>query len=569
MKDKKGQSALKWIFEVAGGQKLNILLLALIQTGLSLLGLWLALMFRQVVNAAVGRDMSEFASSSVIAVVILAIQTALGAGVRFLREYTSASMENRFKHRLFSQILNRDYAAVTAVHSGEWMNRLSSDTKVAADNASSIFPDLIGMLVRLVGAVCILICLIPDLVWLIIPVGALFVLFTYLFRKKLKRLHKLQQEADGKVRVHFLERLSSLLIVHSFSKERQSADEADEKMQAHKNARMRRSNFSNICNIGFGAIMSGAYILGVVFCGHKILHGEMSFGSLVAVMQLIGQIQSPLSDMTGYIPKYFAMTASAERLMEAEKWAYDISGERKSDAEIAELYDNSFVGINFRDAVFSYHRGDEICPSVSCRDFSVKKGEYIAVTGESGCGKSTLLKLMMCLYPLDSGSRELETKTGKEKLGSQWRGLYAYVPQGNQLMAGTIREIVAFGDSEKMKDTKSIERALEIACALEFVTKLADGTDTVLGERGSGLSEGQMQRIAIARAICSGHPILLLDEATSSLDEETERKLLTNIRTVTDRTVVIVTHRMAVLSICDKRIIMGKQGMTCEKTEER
>ena len=190
----------------------------------------------------------------------------------------------------------------------------------------------------------------------------------------------------------------------------------------------------------------------------------------------------------------------------------------------------------------------------------IGKGEYVAFTGPSGCGKSTALKLLMCLYPLDSGEYYLRTRQGEQPFVSQWRSLFAYVPQGNQLMSGTIREIIAFGDQEKMRQEAALRRALQIACADGFVGELEQGLDTLLGERGAGISEGQMQRLAIARAVFSGRPILLLDEATSSLDEETEAKVLQNLQAMTDQTVVIVTHRPAALSICDKNVVFGEKA---------
>ena len=160
----------------------------------------------------------------------------------------------------------------------------------------------------------------------------------------------------------------------------------------------------------------------------------------------------------------------------------------------------------------------------------------------------------MSLYPLDGGQCYLETRRGREALDASWRGLFAYVPQGNELMSGSIREIVAFGDEEGMRQEEKLWSALRVACAEDFIAALDKGLDARLGEGGAGLSEGQMQRIAIARAIFSQRPILLLDEATSSLDAETEKQVLENLRQMTDETVVIVTHRPAALAICDKRI---------------
>ena len=185
---------------------------------------------------------------------------------------------------------------------------------------------------------------------------------------------------------------------------------------------------------------------------------------------------------------------------------------------------------------------------------TVHKKEYIAFTGHSGCGKSTVLKLLTCLYPLDAGERVLVDADGAKPLTSKWRRLFAYVPQGNQLMSGKIRDVVAFARPEEASDDKKLMQALSIACVNEFLPELENGLDTQLGERGFGLSEGQMQRIAIARAIFSEAPVLILDEATSALDDVTEKKVLENLRALTDKTVVIVTHRPAALEICDKAV---------------
>ncbi len=193
----------------------------------------------------------------------------------------------------------------------------------------------------------------------------------------------------------------------------------------------------------------------------------------------------------------------------------------------------------------------------------IHKGEIVAFTGESGCGKSTVLKLLMCVYEPDSGERYYVTTAGTTaELTSMHRRLFAYVPQGNLLMSGTIREIVSFAEPEAARDEERLWRALQIACADGFVKELDAGVDTVLGERGTGLSEGQMQRLAIARAIYSESPILLLDEATSALDVDTEKRLLENLRQLTDKTVVIVTHRSAVLSICDRVLRFTESGVS-------
>ena len=564
----KQKHTLQWISAVTGRAKGLVGLLVVVQTVLSVSSIAFAFVLRRIINMAVDGVQGGFWASLALLVGILLVQIVLSAAGRFLNEYTSAAVENRFKHRLFSALLTGDYASVAAVHSGEWMNRLTSDTTVVEGGVTQIVPGLIGMLVRLFGALAAILWLEPRFFWVLVPGGAAMLALTYGFRKILKRLHKNIQEADGTLRVFLQERLESLLIVRTFAKEHQTAAQAASLMEQHKAARMKRSNFSNLCNIGFAGAMNGAYLLGIGFCGYGILTGTMSYGNLMAIMQLVGQVQSPFANITGYLPRYYAMLASAERLMEAEAFAPD-SEHPLAEEETLEFYRTKLMVLRLEHASFTYQppvRAEEERPPMPVVlkhiDLTIRKGEYIAFTGPSGCGKSTVLKLLMCLYPLDAGARMLETAvSGTQPLTAAWRSLFAYVPQGNQLLSGTIRDIVSFGDPRKAQDDAGILRALRIACAEDFVQKLEKGLDTTLGEHGQGLSEGQMQRIAIARAVFSEHPILMLDEATSALDEATARQLLENLRRMTDKTVLMVTHRADQTEFFDRELSFSMDGI--------
>ncbi|MDD6490473.1 MAG: ABC transporter ATP-binding protein [Clostridia bacterium] len=566
---------LHWISKVFGKSKWLVVCLVVLQSLLSLSGIFYTLILRWIINAAVDGNQNEFFISIAVLVGVICFQILIQAVNRFLNEYTDAVAENKFKSRLFSSLLTGNYSSVTATHSGEWMNRLTSDTVVVAGGVTQIIPGLIGMSVRMIGAIVAIVWLIPEFLYIFVPGGIAMFLLTYAFRKVLKRLHKQIQEADGTMRVFLQERLENLLIVRAFNKEKQTVNQADVFMENHKNARLKRNRFSNICNIGFSSLMNGAYIIGIIYCGYGILTGTMSYGNLMAIMQLIGQVQNPFANITGYLPKYYSMLASAERLMEVERFEKD-SENRMTQAQITDFYKTDFEAIYLEQANFTYQppvqTDEEQSPMpVVLKDVNleIKKGEYIVFTGPSGCGKSTVLKLLMCLYPLDSGERFLKTIHGKQPLTSSWRSLFTYVPQGNQLLSGTIREIIAFGDKEKAQDDVAIHRALTIACAEEFVTSLDNGLDTVLGERGLGLSEGQMQRIAIARAIFSDNPILMLDEATSALDESTACQLLANLRSMTDKTVILVTHRMVQAGIFDKELSFSKDGIQKKEWKEK
>lgn len=583
----KKQDANTWQFLISVMEKgkWNIMILVAAQTLIGISSVLYALLLRDIINEAVAGKEQEFFSCIFLFVLLVCFQLLLRALVRFQEENSRSSLENRFKKRLFSTLMSKNYSYISAVHSGEWMNRLTSDTVVVANGLTDILPNVIGMAVKLVGAVVMIVMLEPRFLYLIVPGGSLLIFLSYAFRKVMKKLHKGVQEQDGRLRMFLQESLGSMLVVRSYGVENSVTEVAAEKMAAHKQWRMKRNHFSNICNIGFGAIMNGAYVLGALLCGYGILTRSMSYGTFMAMLQLIGQIQAPFANISGFLPRYYAMMASCERLMEVEKIKDKMSVKIESLEQIQAVYVKEFQGIGLKNAEFSYlppvqdlsnnqekYREEKDGTFVGNREqmpivlsnlnLEIKKGEYVAFTGSSGCGKSTVLKILLCLYDLDEGERYLLTDGKQTALNGNWQKLFAYVPQGNHLMSGTIREIVSFANKEKSNDDVRVREALSIACA-EFVYELEQGVDTLLGERGLGLSEGQMQRLAIARAVFSQHPILMLDEATSALDEATEKRLLKNLRSMTDRTVLIVTHRLAALEICNKIFAFTEQG--CER----
>lgn len=574
MRSKSQRSALRWVLLVSGRDKFRVVLILVLRTVQALGSLALAMELKSFINGVVAGDVDAFHKGVAMLLGLMLLLICLSSGLRFLQEYTSTAIYKRFQLRELRGILDKSYSEVSSVHSGEWMNRINSDASVVAEGATNIAPNVFSMCVRLVGALVLIIQLLPEISYIIIPGGIVLGVLTFLFRGKLKRLHTEQQEAQGFFRVFLQERLQNLLVIHSFSKEADVMAEGEECAEAFRRKHIQRDNFSNICNVGFGIVMDGAYILGICYCGYRILNGTLEYGTLIAVMNLVGQVQSPFANLSGYIPQYYAMLASAERLMEVEGFADAFSQDPYSLDEVVRFYNDDLVSIDLRGVSFSYGAVSKEAAGKSGRlekdgraarrqvlnDFSasIPKGSIVAVIGPSGCGKSTMLKILMCLYPLDAGECVLTTKEGQEKLDGRWRELYAYVPQGNQLMAGSIREAVTFGDESRYHDDEGIWRALRTADAEEFVKRLPEGIDSELGERGSGLSEGQVQRVAIARAIYAGHPILLLDESTSSLDTKTEHDVLQKIKNMTNCTVVLVTHRKAPLGICDYQIDMRR-----------
>ena len=564
-------NALKWLWDVTGTKKLYVGALMLVQGLHGASGVLYALLLRNIVDSAVNGNQPLFWQNVLWTALLVLGQVLLRAVIRFLEEQSRSTLENQLKARLLNKILHKDFAAVNAIHSGEWLNRLTNDCMVVANDFTEILPGIAGMVVKLISAAVMIIALDKRFAAILIPVGIVLLFMTYAFRKTLKRLHKHIQETDGTLRIFLQEHLGSMMMIRSYAVEQQTEQEAWKKMQQHRAARMRKNHFSNLCNIGFQSGMQGMYLLGVCYCGYGILTGIISYGTLTAITQLISQIQSPFANITGYLPKFYAMIASAERLMEIEVFEDDCIHPPKSSQEIQEFYQKDFTELSLQDIHFTYYPAAEKIENLSKAampvvlhniSLSVKKGEYVAFTGQSGCGKSTVLKLLMCVYKPDSGRRTVtDTKGIIQDLDGAWHKLFAYVPQGNQLMSGSIREVITFADKSGMQDDARIQEALKIACADEFINELENGIDTILGERGTGLSEGQMQRIAVARAIFSESPVLLLDESTSALDETTEWQLLQNLRQMTDKTVIIVTHRPAALNICDKIFQFTENGV--------
>lgn len=540
MKKKLSKSTLQYLREVTGNKKKYFLILIIVQILQGMSGVCFALLLRIVIDSAVVHDGRLLIRNICLFIGLICLQMLFSALLRYYNELSKSTFENSCKARLFQQILFKDYSYVTSVHSAEWMNRLTSDTVVVSTGLTEIVPGIAGMVAKMIGALSMIIVLEPRFVFIIGIGGIFMIVLTSIFRKKLRAYHKVMQEKDGKVRIFLQEHLNSLMIVKVFTKEQDTYKQSLQTMEEHQRARMDKTRFSNICNIGFSFMMNGAYVLGAIYSVVGIYHGTVSYGTLMAMLQLINQIQSPFANITSYIPKYYAMIASSERLLEIESSVQD---------RIENNGCMDFESLNLENINFSYEKSrEEILNDFS---FTLHKGECVGFTGPSGCGKSTVLKVLLSLYPITSGKKTIFYNGKEDELTSKYRHLFSYVPQGNQLMFGTIRDVVTFSNVE---NEEKIWNALKIACASEFVQKLPDGLDTKLKERGSGISEGQMQRLAIARAIYSNRPILLLDEATSALDVNTEKQVLSNLKEMKDITVIIITHRLEALSICTREV---------------
>ena len=535
---------LFWILRRIRRRIPALLVMMAAQMGHALLCVFFALGTQGVIDSAISGDTQAFLGACVRQGCIIAGILICLTALRHLRERLAADLEMDWKQQLLHGLLHGDYAAVSGYHSAELLNRLNSDVSKVNGGILNLIPSAVSMVTRLVAAVVVLGTLDARFTGLIALLGCVVIAATSLMRRRLKDLNKRVSECDGSVSGFLQETIEKLLMVQAMDVSQEVERRSDSLLKERYAIQRKRKNISLITNTGISVMSYGAGFLALVWCAWRLLQGRMTFGSLTAVTQLVSQLQTPFVNLSGIMPQYIAMVASAERLMELEA----IEGTpAPAEQDPQEMY-RRMEGISARNLTFSYDR-DRI---LSDAEFFLPKGAFAVITGPSGIGKSTLLKLLLGIFRPDSGGLTLSCPDGDVTLDRSTRRLFAYVPQGNLLLSGTLRENLTIANPNASQ--AQIGQAIHVSCMDEFLSQLPLGLDTPLGESGAGLSEGQAQRLAIARAILGGAPILLLDECTSALDADTEQQVLQRIRALPDRTCIAVTHRPAAIALCNWRL---------------
>ena len=549
------KGSLGWIFRHTKKYLWAVVLLAVMSGCVALGFILLALVSRRVIDIATGDASGGLIVNCGYLFGIILLQAILNILYSNVTVRVSGRIEIALKQDLFDALLQKQWRQVSAFHSGEILNRFTSDVNVVVSGVVSLIPQCVNILTKLLAGLGVLLWMDPLFAFTVLAAGGLVALASRLYSTRFKGLHKKCQETDGRTRSFLQECTENIVMIKSYLGERSVLKRLKVLQENNLRAKVRRNTYSNLANTGMFLLFNMGYFAVLAWGALRIAGGVMTFGTLTAFLQIISQIRQPFAGMSGLLPKYYSMIASAERIRELEQLENEPEGEGHVDPN--GLYDK-MDSLCFSDVSYSY--GDGMV--LDHAEFLLQKGETAAVMGKSGCGKSTFMKLLLGLIEPDGGRIYIKCRDGEEvPVGPAARGLFAYVPQGNQLLSGSIRSIVAFGDEDRAQDENAIYNALKIACADDFVRRLENGLDTVLGERGAGLSEGQMQRIAIARAVYSNHPILLLDEATSALDEATALRLLNNLRKMTDKTVILVTHRMNQAGFFDAELAFSKDGI--------
>lgn len=555
---KSDMQAWKWVYGICKQERLKVLVIIVSYVISAALTVFFASFSKKIINAAtIDKSLEKVIYFAVGYFGLILLQMALTLISRSFTERCKGKIEWHLKQHMLKTIMKKDYASVTAYHTGEMQNRMFNDVTVISDGFTTIFPNVIYFVVKLACAFGYLVA-IDKIFSLAFLLGGLFVFFfTQVFRKTLKELHKKVQETEGTTRSYIQEAITSLLVVKAFVVEDKIAKEADEYQDINYKAKMKRRLFGITANAGISFVFNFGYVFALAFGGYRLING-MDYGTVTAMLQLVNQIQAPFANLSGLLPRYYAVIASAERLMEIEALP-DENASNLPSIDVDKTYE-SLNSIEFENISFKYDR-DIIFENTS---LTVNKGDFVAITGISGIGKSTLLKLLLGVFYVEDGKIYLNS-TEKINVDSHTRKIFSYVPQGNFLLSGTIKENLRFINENATDD--EIAEAVRISCADQFINELPEGLDTVIGERGMGLSEGQLQRLAIARSLLSNSPIMLLDEATSALDEATEKQFLTNLKELKNKTCIIVSHKMAALEICNKRVKIVDSKIVMEEND--
>lgn len=535
--------SLIWIKNTAGKNLIAVLVLTVIGMAHSYVGVRFALASKKAIDSAVYGD-NMFVKRVIAIAMLLVLQLLLSVSFNYLNVHISGRMAIRMREKVFKDLINKDWQSLMSYHSGDLLNRIYNDVSVIINGIMGIVPNGAMLITRAVCSFVALYVLDKYFAIICLCVCPVILVFARIYSKRMKTLHKACQESDGKARSFMLESLQNSLVIKSFRGEGIVTKKSRLLQNDHFRYTIKRNNISIAANIAFYLTITAGYYFALVWCAYKVAAGFMTVGTLTAVLQLFGQLETPFRSISGLLPQYYNMIASAERIIELQ----DVKSSSAKSYDGQALYDEMDC-IRAENLSFSY---DDETVVFKNADITINKGDFVAIAGISGIGKSTLLKLLMGVIHQDDGQLYICGKDKKIPIDSSTRSMFAYVPQGNMILSGTLRENITF-----FKDTVDEERIVEaakVADVWDLIEELPLGLDTVVGEKGIGLSEGQIQRVAIARALYYNAPVLLLDEATSALDEATEARVITNLHNMKDKMCIIVSHKQAALDICDKQL---------------
>ena len=513
-------------------------ILGLAEVALSLAFVWCS---KWVVDIATGETDSPLSKGLAVFVGIMLCQVAIRTVTRYWDGYIVVNAQNDTRASVFEKVMRSVWSGKERYHSGDTVNRLEEDIRVVIDFICNSVPSIIVTVVQLIAATWFLFSMSTQLGWILLFIMPVAVVCSRLFFRKMRRITREIRAGDSKVQAHMQENIQHRMVVRTMGSTDNVLDSLDDLQGEVRRKTVSRLNYSAVSRtcmqLGFMTGYAAAFIWSV----KGLQSHAVTYGMMTAFLQLVGQVQRPVASLAMQIPAFIRALSSQERLMELTEMEQEHQG---SDIKL-----EGAPGIRLKDLSFAYEgQSDTVFEHL---DFDFKPGTMTAILGSTGAGKSTLVKVIMSLLKPTSGSVELydpPTPSSPETICN-----FMYVPQGNSLMSGTIRQNLLLAKPDASED--ELLKVLHLAAA-DFVKDLPQGLDTECAEVGAGLSEGQAQRIAIARALLRPGGILILDEATSALDADTELALLENIGKAFrgSKTILCITHRPAATSYADSEL---------------
>ncbi|HCD78171.1 MAG TPA: ABC transporter [Prevotella sp.] len=490
---------------------------------------------------------SIYMAVSLMALLILC-GFAINIAAVWVRNILGIKAQNRMQQRMLDRILRSEWQGRERLHSGDVLNRLETDVNNVVNFLTETIPNTLSVLAMFLGAFFYLFSMDKMLSVVIVIMIPIFLAFSKIYVGKMRQLTRQVRDSDSKVQSVLQETIQHRMLIKTLEKDEAMVDKLEntqKELRGHVVKRTLFSVFSNlVVNFGFAL----GYLVAFLWAAVRMSGGSLSFGGMTAFLQLVNKIQVPARNLTKLVPAFVSVFTAAERLMELEEDPLEEQGE---SIEMA-----SPCGVRLTDVCYRY-KDSESLNVINHLNFDFCPGSCTAILGETGAGKTTLIRLILALLHPQEGEVSIYNKVESQVLTPRHRCNFVYVPQGNTLMSGTIRDNLRLGKLDASDD--EMREALHKSCA-DFVLELPQGLDTPCSEQGGGLSEGQAQRIAIARSLLRNRSIMLFDEATSALDPETERQLLQNLLSSHDKTIIFITHRPAVVDYCDQVLRIGRDA---------
>lgn len=544
LKDWRNQARyLAWLIQYSKPYIPRIGLLMLIDVVVSVLATYMAVINKKIVDGATN---GATIKASLVIYTLIMLSTLL---FDVITTMLSVTLDEKFsfgiRKQIYEQIIHSHWMDVKKYHTGDLMTRLTSDAGNVANGIIYVIPTIIKLIVELLITFCTLFYYQPQLALFALLLGPIAAISSVWLGRKLKRLQVKVQESESAYRSYLQESLANLLVVKSFANEEYATERLVELRDERFYWIYKKTKLGAVSSTAMSFTFQFGYLVAFTYGALQLTTKAITYGTMTLFLMLVNRVQAPVINLAQQIPKVVSILASAGRVMELQDIPLEVKQEQNIDT-------TKGVGVVLEDVSFAYAGEKENV--FDHASLSIKPGEFVAIVGESGIGKTTLIRLMMSFMSNYEGNISYMNKDGEtERTNAGIREFVSYVPQGNTLFSGTIRHNILMGKQDATED--EIIEALKMAAAYDFVMELPQGVDTIIGERGHGISEGQAQRIAIARALIRKSPFLILDEATSSLDGQTELAVLKGIQNLTPRpTCLLITHRLSVLPYCDRQI---------------